>query len=358
MDVTHRWRKEPGTRMQGSRPLDVLKVQAPCVVRVPEGGFRLFYTAIGPVKPYEACQGYILSAFSEEGLQFHPEPGIRVAPQPDVPHMTLRVLAPTIARCADSRWRMYFESRGSADRPTVLCSAVSGDLLHWKHEGGIRLEGFGGVGGPRFLSLPDDRGRVYCFASEFDKRGIEIGERVRQSIVSAVTTDGLEFSFEPGFRMRDRQTEHDTAGITAAEVIPPHDKNAKWTMFFSAWQDAPTGTEVPLHPSRDPDAAKTGRSKDFAAASIAVDMAGYRSRIFTACSDDGLVWKRAGCVVEGDGYHSDELDAVHSEDMSLVEIGGGQYRMYYAACDRNGNWRIVSAVTDKSRLSLRETRQN
>ena len=60
MTVTHRWRKEPGSRVQGSRPLDELKVQAPCVVRVPEGGYRIFYTAIGPAKPYATCQGYIL----------------------------------------------------------------------------------------------------------------------------------------------------------------------------------------------------------------------------------------------------------------------------------------------------------
>jgi hypothetical protein len=344
MSVTHRWRKEPGARVEGSRPLDGLKVQAPCVVRVPEGGYRLFYTAVGPAKPYATCQGYILSAFSCDGLQFDPEPGIRVAPQPAVPHMTLRVLAPTVARCADGHWRMYFESRGSADRPTVICSAVSDDLLHWKHEDGIRLEGFDGVGGPRYLLLPDGRGRIYCFASE--PVAVASGhEDRRQSIVSAASSDGLNFAFEPGYRLRDRQAEHDTAGITAAEVIPPQG-NDSWTMFFSAWQDVPAGTEVPLHPSRDPDAANTGLSDDFSATSIASDMAGYRSRIFTAYSQDGLVWERAGCVIEGGGYNSDELDAVHSEDMSLVEIGDCLYRMYYAACDRNGNWRIASAVAE------------
>ena len=116
-------------------------------------------------------------------------------------------------------------------------------------------------------------------------------------------------------------------------------------MFFSAWQDVPAGTEVPLHPSRDPDAAN---NEDFAATSIATDIAGYRSRIFTAQSRDGLVWERVGCAIEGGGYSSDELDAVHSEDMSLIEIEDGQYRMYYAACDRNGDWRIASARTERT----------
>lgn len=128
MSVATRWKKEPGARLQGSRPLDSSKVQAPCVIRLPGGGFRLFYTAVGPAKPYATCQGYILSAFSADGLEFRTEPDIRLAPQPDLPHMSLRVLAPTVTRCVDGHWRMYFESRGPADRPTVICSAVSDDL--------------------------------------------------------------------------------------------------------------------------------------------------------------------------------------------------------------------------------------
>src|SRR3954468_23554833 len=118
MSVTQRWRKESGPRLQGSRLLDSSKVQAPCVVRIPGGGFRLFYTAVGPAKPFPACQGYILSAVSDDGLAFRTEPGIRLAPQPDVPYRSLRLVAPTIVPCAAGRWRMYVEARGPADRPT------------------------------------------------------------------------------------------------------------------------------------------------------------------------------------------------------------------------------------------------
>ena len=117
-------------------------------------------------------------------------------------------------------------------------------------------------------------------------------------------------------------------------------------MVYSAWQEVPPGSVVPVHPSRDGDAETNGLSTDFAAASIASDMAGYRSRIFVARSADGLAWDRSECVIEGEGYGGAGLDAVHAEDMSLVEIGGGAYRMYYAACDASGNWRIASAVTD------------
>ena len=115
---------------------------------------------------------------------------------------------------------------------------------------------------------------------------------------------------------------------------------------FSAWQDAPPGAAVPVHPSQDAEAVANGRSADFAAASIAVDMAGYRSRIFAAHSADGLSWEKAGCVIDGLGYGKEGLDAVHAEDMSLVAIGNGRYRMFYAACDKNGVFQIASAVTD------------
>ena len=38
-------------RVEASRDLDALKVQAPGIIERPGGGFRLFYTAVGPGKP-------------------------------------------------------------------------------------------------------------------------------------------------------------------------------------------------------------------------------------------------------------------------------------------------------------------
>ena len=339
------WQKEPESRLQGSRGLDSSKVQAPGIVRLPDGRFRLFYTAVGPERPFRACQGYLLSAVSDDGLLFHPEPGIRLAPRADLRHMSLRVIAPSVVRCGENRWRMYFEARGPADCPTVICSALSRDLLNWKLEDGIRLQGFNGVGGPRFLPLPDGTGRLSCFASQNDGALANGGRRVSQSIISARTTDGLQFEIEPGHRIRDRQADYDTAGVSAAEVVAPEGPGDEWIMFYSAWQDVPPGSTVPVHPSQDPNAVANGLSEDFAAASIASDMAGYRSRICRATSRDGLLWHRDGCVIEGGGYAADGVDAVHAEDMALIRIGPARYRMYYAACDRHGRWCIASAVS-------------
>lgn len=343
VDTRWQWRKEAGARLQGSRDLDSSKVLAPCIVRLASGGFRMFYTGLGPARPFPVCQGYILSAVSEDGLVFAPEPGIRLSPRPSLPHMSHRVLCSTLVRCDGGTWRMYFESRGAADEPTVICSALSADMLDWELEEGIRLRGPGNLGGPRFLPLPGGGGRLYCWSAEFGPGGPGRGRRMFQGVVSATTADGLDFEFEPGFRLRHRQSEYDTAGITAAEVVPPSGRGP-WTMFFSAWQDLPEGAVAPVHPSQDSEAGRNMSAEEFAAASIASDLAGYRSRIFAARSSDGLEWERAGCVIEGRGHGREGLDAVHAEDMSLVPIGAGGYRMYYAACDKDGNWRIASAV--------------
>lgn len=332
------WVKEPGARLAGGRDLDRSKVQAPCIVRAPNGRFRLFYTAIGPAKPFAACQGYILSAVSDDGLEFTPEPGIRIAPNPAIPHMSLRVLAPSVVALPDGRWRMYFEARGPADRPTVIASAISTDQFTWTVEPGIRLDG--GVGAPRFLPLSDGAGRLFVFRSAYEN-----GKRVGNPVISAVTTDGLAFDVEPGYRLRDRTDALDSAGITAAEVVPPSASDAPWTMLYSVWQDVPEGATPPLHPSLDPDAVASGASADFAAASIAADMSGYRSRILVAHSDDGVHFQRSGIAIEGDGYGGTEIDAVHAEDMSLISLPDGRTRMYYACCDAHGVWRIASAIS-------------
>ena len=341
MSIPHAWRKENGARIEGSRDLDLWKVQAPCIVRTPDDRYRLFYTGVGPAKPFADCQGYILSAVSDDGLSFVPEPGIRLQPDAAVRHMSLRVLAPSVTPI-DGGWRMYFEARGPADLPTSICSATSPDQVHWTIEPGMRLSSAGGVGAPRYVPLPDGRGRLYCFESRYDAAGPGRGRRLATAVISAVTRDGVNFVREPGVRLSDRQGNIDSAGITAAEAIP----GEPWQMLYSAWQDVPPGTIVPTHPSADPHARRTGSSANFAAASIAADMAGYRSRILAVHSSHGLDWVRDGVVIEGDGYGGREIDAVHAEDMSLIQLPDGRWRIYYAACDTHGVWRIASAISD------------
>jgi hypothetical protein len=302
-------------------------------VRAPEGGYRLFYTAVGPRKPFADCQGYILSAVSDDGLRFEPEPGIRIAPDPIIPHLSLRALAPSVVAMPNGGWRMYFEARGPASRPTVICSAMSDDQVTWRQETGIRLVAKRNVGAPRASMLPDGRVRLIVFRKD------EAGT----AIISASSEDGLTFRVEPNVLIRDRTDELDAVGITAAEIVPGEPP----VMVLSGWQDRPADSAPPpMHPSLDPNAVAAGLSADFAAASIAADMSGYRSRIFIATSDDGAHWTRGPVIIEGDAYGGGDIDAVHAEDMSVIALGNGRYRMYYAACDAHGVWRVASAISE------------
>ena len=337
------WIKEEGPRVRGSRPLDQDKVQAPGVAARPEGGYRLFYTAIGPGKPFPDCQGYILSAVSEDGLDFTVEPGIRVAPDPSIPYMDLRVLAPTVTQLEDGRWRMYFEGRSSADKATVIASAISDDMLDWRIEEGVRICVEEGVRAPRYLPSPGGGGRLFAIGAPPGPR--EPGEAA-QGVLIGATADGLNFELERGY-LYPQKPAHGEGDFSAAEVVPPADDNAGWSLFFSEWESPPGGveTDLPPHPSQEPDAVARGLSADFAAISIAHDIAGFRSRIHVAHSSDGVNWERLGRVVEGEGYDGEGLDAVHAEDMSIIRLADGRYRMYYAACDTSGVWLVASAIS-------------
>ena len=238
-------------------------------------------TAVGPGKPFDNCQGYILSAFSSDGVNFAKEPGIRLAPRPEVEHGSLRLLAPTVIAAAGGGWRMYVESRGNAAVPTVITSAFSHDMLQWEHEEGIRLAGQHegvNVRGPRIhpLGPGSETGAVRLWVCDGDGHA-----------ASATSTDGLKFAHEPGTRL-DCTPEGTHGSFSAVDVIMPTEPGGQHTMLFSAWTTgtefdatAPLG-ELPPHPSTDPDAETNGGSARFAEVSIAHDMAGARSRIFVA----------------------------------------------------------------------------
>ena len=131
------WTKEPGSRLEGSRDLDSAKLQAPCIVAVPSGGFRLFYTAVGPGRPYPACQGYILSAVSADGLAFEKEPGIRLAPRPAVPAPAQAIAPPPFQAPAGAA---HFVGRNA------LLADVRGRLTTGAAPHLVALTGMGGIG--------------------------------------------------------------------------------------------------------------------------------------------------------------------------------------------------------------------
>ena len=106
-------------------------------------------------------------------MDFTKDEGIRLAPVPGRPHMSRRLIAPTITP-VEGGWRMYMEARGPADELTAIASAFSSDpdALEWEFEAGLRLtHPTMGFGGPRYTPLPGGGGRLFLFASVYTEEG-------------------------------------------------------------------------------------------------------------------------------------------------------------------------------------------
>ncbi|NRA17506.1 MAG: hypothetical protein HRU04_18610 [Oceanospirillaceae bacterium] len=299
------WVKDPEVSIEPDTPLDSMSILTPNVVRLPEGGFRMYYTGHGPGRTIEASYGYILSAVSKDGLNWSKEPGIRI----DVhgPNATHRVLCPDVIPLPDGRWRMYFEA-SECDRPTSILSAVSTDGLQWAPEEGVRIaHSEWSFGSPRCIhvgsseKLEELEYRLYFHHYSFPMR---TGLGAHNHIISAVSKDGLKFEIEPGIRIAQESQERESYAVYAPEIIRLADSS--YRMYYSGWSDK------------------------------------IRGGIFSASSLDGLNFiKDAGPVLDLDR----SLDSRMLSEPCVINLNDGRCRMYYEAEDQDGTRRILSATS-------------
>ncbi|MDI6840965.1 MAG: hypothetical protein QMD71_09000 [bacterium] len=174
--IFSQWVKEPGIRIEDG--------SVPYVISVGDTAFRLYYC-----NP----QG-ILSAFSNNGLNFVPEPGIRIVPGDSMERM---VADPTLVKI-ENGYRMYYKGATGPGGPGQarhrIFSAISSDGLNWTKEG-LRYENlnypdYGWTSVPDAIILPDRRIRIYCTSATGGIRSI-------------ISSDGLDFIPEDGIRLPD-----------------------------------------------------------------------------------------------------------------------------------------------------------
>ena len=299
------WVKDPEVSIELDTPLDSQGILTPNVLRLPQGGFRMYYTGIGPARPVQESQGYILSASSDNGISWRKEPGIRM----DVhePHATLRVLCPDVIPLPDGRWRMYYEAR-SPHCPTVILSAVSEDGLTWKPELGVRVaDSKWSFGSPRclYLESSEDPAAVwYRLYFHHYSYPLQSGLDSQNHIVSALSKDGLFFEIEPGIRIPQEDPARESYAVYAPEVIRLG--AGGYRMYYSGWSEEIHGG------------------------------------IFAATSPDGLHWiKDQGPLLDLDRA----LDCKMVSEPCVIELADGRYRLYYEAKDSAGRARILSATS-------------
>ncbi|MCC7333802.1 MAG: hypothetical protein IT422_01825 [Pirellulaceae bacterium] len=286
-------------------------VVSPRVLALSGGGYRMYYSQMLPrpgypagANDYDNASTRILSAWSQDGNAWVPEPGVRLSPQ-EGGAGEFRVVSSEVVPVGDGRrLRMYFECcAGSQAVTNSIRSATSSDGLKWTMDRGVRVESEGhNYASPRIVFLDDGRCRMYLF-----DRG--------QGIISLVSSDGLEFHPEPGLRIA-QDGAYDSLCAFAPEIVRVVD--ADYVMYYAGYC----------------------RSD--------------RADILRAVSTDGLTWKKDAVPVISPGPGG--WDVAKASEMCLIRLPGVAtappcYRMFYEACDgtapnSRGVWRIASATSD------------
>jgi len=309
------WRAEE----LGSSALQTLPVRtgvcgvvSPRILKLPGGGYRMYYTQILPrtgfpegANDYDNSTTRILSAVSEDGAVWTPERGVRLSPLAGGAG-GFRVVSSEVVPTANAgQLRMYYECcPGPQSVASTICSAVSSDGgLEWVPEPGVRL----GCSGHRYstariLFLEGGRCRLYC---------LDVG----RGIVSALSEDGgLTFQKDPGLRIAQDGI-YDSQAAFASEILYIADKG--YVMYYAGYN------------------------------------ALNQAHILRAISDDGLTWKKDAEPVLSPG--SGGWDAVKCSEMCLIQLPqeneeAPRFRMFYEACDGTGQdqrgvWRIASVTS-------------
>ena len=112
------WTPEPDARLAAEGH----NFSAPRIVFLGDGRCRMYC--------YERKRG-IVSAVSDDGLSFHPEPGVRIAQ--DGEFDSHAAFAPEIFRIAGSGYVMYYAGYRNLNRADIL-RAVSADGLNWSKD--------------------------------------------------------------------------------------------------------------------------------------------------------------------------------------------------------------------------------
>ena len=173
--------KEDGNRLTGN-------LYMPFVVKLSDGKFRLYYTKMGNKKS-------IRSAISEDGLTFTIEEGDRLTSDGSS-YESEGVGRQKIMQLSDGSYRMYYIGYGENGHDRIL-SAVSEDGLDWTREEGIIIDPSDlcppatGIGNSVPFMTSDGVYHLYIVTGTCE----ENYKDEKWGIFDATSPDGLTFTF-------------------------------------------------------------------------------------------------------------------------------------------------------------------
>jgi len=220
---------------------------SPETVLLTDGSVRLHVTDMG-IKTYKSSNGL---NFTEETAS--PPQGSD----------------PSLIKLDDGTYRMYYVDLNS------IWTATSSDGLNWTKESNTGISNTSGGqawGVPDSIELPDGRIRLYWVDMP--------SESNYEVIKSAISSDGVTFALESGFRTQD--------GYVDSYVLKAEEGN--WVGLFAT---TPTQERLP-------------------------------QQIYIGTSSDGLTWSIASSPII-------TVSAGNALDPTAVPLGDGSYRVYYAS---------------------------
>ena len=174
------WVKDFRISIEEQSPRGVCHAITPNVTRLRDGRFRMYYSAlIYGDRGFDDSTAVIKSAISSDAVHWDKEPGNRL--EPFSPDATLRVLCPDVIPHPDGGYRMYFEG-SRLDQPSRVMSARSNDGLHWTPEPGVRIgDDVYAYGSPRGVYDDESRTRLYVHRAPY-ARHADIQRRIVSAI--------------------------------------------------------------------------------------------------------------------------------------------------------------------------------
>lgn len=313
------WVKDPKPAIDVNPMARSSGALTPNVIRLPDGGYRMYYLGFAEGFTKEDHSGHIISAYSIDGESWETDTGVRVDVHP--PYATQRALCPDVVPKPEGGYRMYYSAR-VADRKTdgpsspdlppgsfheVILSATSTDTLKWEFEEGVRLRHNAFViGTPRCVYFPTKNGLLYrLYFHHWPYPLLPIPYK-RTTIGTAISSDGLNFELEHGCGdcVIPQETERESDAVSAPDVIRLGD--GSYRMYYAGWSS---------------------------------DIEGG---IFTAVSKDGVDWtKSPEVLIDLDT----PLDSGMISEPCVIELPDGRSRMFYEAKDEYRDNRILSATT-------------
>jgi predicted GH43/DUF377 family glycosyl hydrolase len=226
-----------------------------------------------------------------------------------------------------------------------------------------KRSGMYGVVGPRIITLPDGRYRLYYTQIsprvDFPAGANDYGNATSR-ILSAISSDGSTWTPEPGVRLTPQAGGAGDFRVVSSEVVPVAGQSGRLRMYYECC-DGQQGTPNSIRSATSADGgllwtpemgARLGSDGGYYSAPRILFLDDGRCRLYccergtgivSALSDDGgLTFHREPGVRIAPGNPYDSLIAFAPE---ILQIEGVGFRMYYAGYSASNRAYILSALS-------------